>query len=107
MADILEKHQVACEQSLDLSDRKTMLLALFPVTVIPIDGKAGEVHFYTFVYTKSSGKSPLLPVVRGFAGDGDVVDVAFAQASAGDAAEFGVGLQGGDVGTAGIAHAGA
>ena len=49
----------------------------------------------------------VLSVVGGFAGDGDVVDVGFAEAGACDAAEAGVVLEVLDVGAAGVAHAGA
>ena len=52
-------------------------------------------------------RSQILPVVGGFSGYGDVVDVAFAEAGAGDAAEAGVGLEVLDVGAAGVAHSGA
>ena len=43
-------------------------------------------------------------IVRGFAGDGDVVDVAFTQSGAGDAAEFRVVAQITDGRRSGVAH---
>src|SRR5580704_12853250 len=48
----------------------------------------------------------ILPVVGGFAGDRDVVDVALPQAGEGDAAEPRVFLQLTDGAAAGVAHAG-
>ena len=45
---------------------------------------------------RGGGQASVLPVVGRLAGDGDVVDVAFAQAGAGDAAESRAALQVGD-----------
>src|ERR1700733_11748761 len=51
-------------------------------------------------------RSHILPVVRRLAGDRDVVDVAFAEAGAGDADELAVLLHLGDGAVAGVAHRG-
>src|SRR5258708_19416986 len=53
---------------------------------------------------RDSAPSDFLPVIRRLAADGDIVDVALAQARSGDLHEAAIPLHLGDVAVAGIAH---
>src|SRR6185437_6480832 len=59
------------------------------------------------VTAPASRSHPRGMIIRAFAGDGDVVDMAFAQARAGDAHEARLALEFGDGLRADVAHGGA